>query len=290
MRRLTWTALVTAIFAVSSGVPVAAAGTLDQQQTDSDDSVGLFNVGGIPAHGLAQTFTAGISGGIDQVDLELHKVGAPPSVTVEIRDATLTGTPGTTVLATAELPASAVPDDPAFVPTTFTTPAPVTAGTQYAIVAYSPGTIGNAAGWRYHSGEDPYADGAMFWSPVFPPAGSWNDTALVDGDAAFKTYVSTNSTPPNDTDPPNDVDPPETTITKHPRNRLDHSKAKFKFTSDEAGSKFECKIDRKKFKSCTSPKVVKHLDDGKHKFKVRAIDAVGNVDPTPDKDRFKVVD
>jgi hypothetical protein len=83
---------------------------------------------------------------------------------------------------------------------------------------------------------------------------------------------------------------PETRITKHPPNRLDRSKAKFKFTADEAGAKFECKVDRKRFKRCTSPKVVKRLDDGKHKFKVRAIDAAGNVDPSPAKDKFRVVD
>jgi len=35
---------------------------------------------------------------------------------------------------------------------------------------------------------------------------------------------------------------------------------------------------------------MKHLDEGKHKFKVRATDAAGNTDPTPAKDKFKVVD
>ncbi len=108
----------------------------------------------------------------------------------------------------------------------------------------------------------------------------------------FVDDVSLDATPkppPPDTDPP-DTDPPETTITKHPPNRFDRSKARFKFVSDEAGTTFECKIDRKPFQTCTSPKTVKRLDDGKHKFKVRAIDAAGNVDPTPAKDRFRVVD
>ncbi len=53
---------------------------------------------------------------------------------------------------------------------------------------------------------------------------------------------------------------------------------------------FECKIDKKPFKPCTPPKTVKNLDEGKHKFKVRAIDAAGNVDPSAAKDKFKVVD
>jgi hypothetical protein len=57
-----------------------------------------------------------------------------------------------------------------------------------------------------------------------------------------------------------------------------------------AGSGCECKLDKKKFKPCTSPRKVKRLDEGKHKFKVRAIAAAGNVDLTPAKDKFKVVD
>jgi hypothetical protein len=89
---------------------------------------------------------------------------------------------------------------------------------------------------------------------------------------------------------PPDTDPPETEITKGAPNKLDKSKVKFTFTSDEPGSTFECKLDKKAFKPCTSPRKVKRLDEGKHKFKVRAIDAAGNVDPSAAKDKFKVVD
>ena len=71
--------------------------------------------------------------------------------------------------------------------------------------------------------------------------------------------------------------------------RQDHKdRAKFKFTSSEPGT-FECKRDKKPFKPCRSPKAIRNLDRGKHKFQVRAIDAVGNVDLTPDKDRWKVL-
>jgi hypothetical protein len=87
-----------------------------------------------------------------------------------------------------------------------------------------------------------------------------------------------------------ETDPPKTSITKGAPNKLDKTKVKFKFTSSEPDSTFECKLDQKEFKPCASPKKVKRLDDGKHKFKVRAIDAAGNVDPSPAKDKFKVVD
>ena len=35
-----------------------------------------------------------------------------------------------------------------------------------------------------------------------------------------------------------------------------------------ARRKASCKVDKKPYKPCTSPKKVKRLDDGKHKFKV----------------------
>ena len=93
---------------------------------------------------------------------------------------------------------------------------------------------------------------------------------------------------PPETTPP-DTTAPQTKITKGAANKTDKTKVKFKFTRDEAGSTFECGLASGKFKPCTSPKTIKNLDQGKHKFKVRAIDAAGNVDPTPAKDKFKVV-
>jgi hypothetical protein len=83
---------------------------------------------------------------------------------------------------------------------------------------------------------------------------------------------------------------PNTQITKAPKRKTEKTTAKFKFKSSEQGSTFECKLDGKSYKACTSPRKVKHLDDGKHKFRVRAVDAAGNTDPTPAKAKFKVVD
>ena len=93
-----------------------------------------------------------------------------------------------------------------------------------------------------------------------------------------------------------DTDPPETTITKKPKKKSPKPKAKLAFTSDEAGSTFECalkgkrvKKKLKKFKPCDSGKVkYKKLKDGKKKFQVRATDAAGNVDASPAKAKWKV--
>ena len=87
---------------------------------------------------------------------------------------------------------------------------------------------------------------------------------------------------------PADEDPPETQIIKAPVDEGTKRRVRFRFTSDEPGATFECKLDKKPFKSCTSPANYK-AGEGKHKFMVRAIDAAGNVDPTADKDKFKIV-
>jgi hypothetical protein len=85
-----------------------------------------------------------------------------------------------------------------------------------------------------------------------------------------------------------DTTPPTTTIAKGPGRKLAKGKARFSFRSSESGSRFVCKLDRRKVEACTSPKRYARLEAGSHTFKVWAIDAAGNKDPTPAKRRFKV--
>ena len=53
------------------------------------------------------------------------------------------------------------------------------------------------------------------------------------------------------------------------------------------GLRFRCKLDKKSFKSCKSPKLYKHLSHGKHTVQVKAIDKAGNVSKTVKK-KFRV--
>jgi hypothetical protein len=57
--------------------------------------------------------------------------------------------------------------------------------------------------------------------------------------------------------------------------------ATFRFNSTESQSRFQCKIDKRRWRGCRSPLRWKVSAGRKHLFKVRAIDRFGNVDPTP---------
>jgi hypothetical protein len=109
-----------------------------------------------------------------------------------------------------------------------------------------------------------------------------------DPTPAARGFTLVGGSGPNGNAP--DTTAPQTKITKGPKRRTEKRKAKFRFTSSEPGSTFECKFDRKPFKPCRSPKTKAHLKVGKHKFKVRATDAAGNTDPTPAKRKWRVVD
>jgi hypothetical protein len=81
-----------------------------------------------------------------------------------------------------------------------------------------------------------------------------------------------------------DRKPPDTRITGAPPARTSARTARFRFTSNERGSQFQCKTDwRKGWWSCRSPKRYSPLKAGRHTFEVRAIDRAGNVDRTPAK-------
>ncbi|CAM3195057.1 CARDB domain-containing protein [Nocardioides dubius] len=84
-----------------------------------------------------------------------------------------------------------------------------------------------------------------------------------------------------------DLTPPQTTLTGTPPAITDDPTAVFTFASPEPAA-FECRIDADPFASCASPHTTATLDDGTHTFEVRAVDSVGNADPTPASHTFDV--
>jgi Ca2+-binding RTX toxin-like protein len=91
--------------------------------------------------------------------------------------------------------------------------------------------------------------------------------------------------------PPVDTRPPQTRLSAHPRVLLLTPKkwrrVAFRFASSEAGSSFRCKLDRKPYRPCTSPRAYR-VKAGRHAFRVFAIDPAGNRDLTPTLFRFAV--
>ncbi len=81
---------------------------------------------------------------------------------------------------------------------------------------------------------------------------------------------------------------PDTRITKRPPNKVMGAAVTYRFAG-EPGAGYQCSLDKKKFRPCRSPLKLEHLKPGKHTFRVRAIDAAGNVDPSPAKDRFQIL-
>lgn len=81
--------------------------------------------------------------------------------------------------------------------------------------------------------------------------------------------------------PPADTTPPDTQITAGPGSTTQSTSASFSFTSTEAGSTFECKLDGAAWASCSSPKAYSGIAVGSHSFSVRATDPAANVDATP---------
>jgi hypothetical protein len=120
--------------------------------------------------------------------------------------------------------------------------------------------------------------------------------ANTDGTAVNQGFVSTGGTQVcgvavDDLVPPAPGPPapgrPLAKITSGPGGALANGKATFRFSSSEAGSRFECKLDKAKPARCRSPKRYKRLKPGRHVFKVWAIGA-GGKSAKPAKRGFRV--
>jgi hypothetical protein len=75
---------------------------------------------------------------------------------------------------------------------------------------------------------------------------------------------------------------PETTIVSGPPATIAAgTAARFGFSSSDAVSSFQCRVDSAPFEPCTSPQTVMATATGAHRFDVRAVDRAGNADPTP---------
>ena len=78
-----------------------------------------------------------------------------------------------------------------------------------------------------------------------------------------------------------DLEAPNTQILSGPPSATNLASVTFTFSSSEADSTFQCKVDDGSYSTCSSKSIFNVTGDGDHAVQVRAIDAAGNIDPTP---------
>jgi large repetitive protein len=81
--------------------------------------------------------------------------------------------------------------------------------------------------------------------------------------------------------PAADVVAPQTQVVRGPGGTTWTPRARFRFASSEVRSRFLCSLDGYAWQRCGSPRTYAGLEQGWHTFRVRAVDAAGNMDATP---------
>ncbi|HET7574872.1 MAG TPA: right-handed parallel beta-helix repeat-containing protein [Solirubrobacterales bacterium] len=147
---------------------------------------------------------------------------------------------------------------------------------------------GPAGAWSF-AYPQPQGPGAWLAVSQTGVAGGTSELAFATVPAPVSAAQSTAPPPPAGAAGLADRTPPNTRIGKRPAARTHARRATFRFSASEPGSRFQCSLDRKPFRACRSPRTFKRLRPGKHSFRVRAVDAAGNRDPTPAAFRFRVV-
>ncbi|HEX7278065.1 MAG TPA: hypothetical protein VF255_00450 [Solirubrobacterales bacterium] len=84
---------------------------------------------------------------------------------------------------------------------------------------------------------------------------------------------------------------PQTRITFAPASKTRARRPIFRFTDStgQDGTSFRCKVDRERWRGCSSPVKLKKLKLGRHVFQVKAVNAVGTPEPAATRRAFKVV-
>jgi Calcineurin-like phosphoesterase len=128
------------------------------------------------------------------------------------------------------------------------------------------------------------SDTGYEWRFVPEQGKSWTDS----GSGAC--HGAPSSTPPPPAPPlPVDTTAPNTHIRSGPLTPTHARTARFRFTSTEPRSRFLCKLDRRAWTNCSSPRTYRRLPVGSHIFRVAARDEAGNLDPRAAIWRWRVV-
>ena len=85
-----------------------------------------------------------------------------------------------------------------------------------------------------------------------------------------------------------DTTAPTTVLKRKPARWTKRRRAVLRFRADEPVRGFRCKLDRRQWRACGSPKRYRKLNRGRHVFRVRAIDTAGNIQRTPTKWAWRI--
>ncbi|QSQ27964.1 OmpA family protein [Pyxidicoccus parkwayensis] len=148
-------------------------------------------------------------------------------------------------------------------------------------------TNSSVANFDFNSNESPVTyecrlDGAALFTPCADPQ---TFTGLANGSHTLEVRAVDSA---GNVDPTPatytwtvDTSPPDTTIVSGPTGSTTSTSATFDFSSNESPVTYQCSLDGAAFTACTDPVTFTGLADGSHTLSVRAVDAAGNVDPTP---------
>jgi uncharacterized repeat protein (TIGR01451 family) len=189
------TTLTGVVLAATTGIALAT-GTLDQRNPGpSNEARGMCETR------LAQTFTAGLTGALDTVEIEVRRDTSPGDLVVAIEGTGSLANPGipddSDVLATQTIAEGDVSTASDIVLTVvFAAPAAVEAGTKYAIVLSAPSCVTpehGTQGYSWASIDASYAGGDGCLTRGVPESWDCGDNF----DLVFATYVTTVPAPPS---------------------------------------------------------------------------------------------
>ncbi|MHA7630708.1 Ig-like domain-containing protein [Corallococcus sp. M7] len=130
-------------------------------------------------------------------------------------------------------------------------------------------------------------DGVFVGAAVASDTGAWTFTTgpVLDTGAHTVSVIAVdaagNVSPSTSAAFSVDLVAPDTSLTASVPAVTSNRDASFEFTSNDSTATFECRFDTGTFVPCTSPQARTDLADGTYTVQVRAVDAAGNVDPTP---------
>ena len=109
--------------------------------------------------------------------------------------------------------------------------------------------------------------------PLAPPLPGW--PAPAESQAAAPPPTPSATPTPAPESPPDDTTPPAVTIQTAPAAVTNQTSASFGFSSEPAAA-LECRLDGAAWAPCQSPREYGQLEEGEHRFQLRATDAAGN--------------